>query len=56
MIKYFAEALTPWSMLFTHVIKLTCATAIMALDIVVYIQRHDRHYSLVGLGLDGAFM
>ncbi|CAM1504256.1 Fc.00g018470.m01.CDS01 [Cosmosporella sp. VM-42] len=54
--KYFAEALTPWTMLFTHVIKMTCAIAILALDAVVYAQRHDRHYSLVGLGLDGAFI
>ncbi|KAK7433382.1 hypothetical protein QQZ08_000322 [Neonectria magnoliae] len=54
--KYFAESLTPWTMLFTHVIKLTCASAVLALDVVVYVQRHDRHYSLVGLGLDSAFI
>ena len=56
MAKYFAEALTPWTMLFTHIIKTTCAIAILALDAVVYAQRHDRHYSLVGLGLDVVFM
>lgn len=54
--RYFAESLTPWTMLFTHVIKLTCAVAIMVLDIIVYTQRHDRHYSLIGLGIDAAFM
>ncbi|KAM5351771.1 hypothetical protein ACJ41O_004494 [Fusarium nematophilum] len=54
--KYFAESLTPWTMLFTHVIKLTCAIATLALDIVVYEQRHDRHYSLIALGLDCAFI
>lgn len=43
-------------MLFTHVIKLTCALATLALDIVVYLQEHDKHYSLVALGLDCAFM
>lgn len=54
--KYFAEALTPWTMLFTHVIKLTCALATLVLDIVVYVQKHDKHYSLVALGLDCGFM
>ncbi|KFA62026.1 hypothetical protein S40285_02119 [Stachybotrys chlorohalonatus IBT 40285] len=54
--RYFAESLTPWTMLFTHVIKLTCAVAIMVLDIIVYTQRHDRHYSLIGLGIDAAFI
>ncbi|KAF9764252.1 hypothetical protein IL306_002849 [Fusarium sp. DS 682] len=54
--KYFAEALTPWTMLFTHVIKLTCAIATLALDIVVYTEKHDKHYSLVALGLDCVFI
>ncbi|KAF7547622.1 hypothetical protein G7Z17_g7598 [Cylindrodendrum hubeiense] len=54
--KYFSESLTPWTMLFTHIIKLTCASAILALDVVVYVQRHDRHYSLIGLGLDCGFI
>ncbi|KAH7155188.1 hypothetical protein B0J13DRAFT_219985 [Dactylonectria estremocensis] len=54
--KFFSESLTPWTMLFTHVIKLSCASAILALDVVVYVQRHDRHYSLIGLGLDSAFI
>ncbi|GAO18380.1 hypothetical protein UVI_02009910 [Ustilaginoidea virens] len=48
---YVAEALTPWTMLFTHIIKLTCASAILALDVVVYSQRKE-YQSLVGLGLD----
>ncbi|KAF4465777.1 hypothetical protein FALBO_7371 [Fusarium albosuccineum] len=54
--KYYAEALTPWTMLFTHVIKLTCALATLILDIVVYVQKHDKHYSLVALGLDCVFI
>ncbi|QUC21153.1 uncharacterized protein UV8b_05396 [Ustilaginoidea virens] len=49
--RYVAEALTPWTMLFTHIIKLTCASAILALDVVVYSQRKE-YQSLVGLGLD----
>lgn len=54
--RYVAETLTPWTMLFTHILKLTCASAILALDIVVYVQRSDKNYSLVGIGLDGALM
>lgn len=56
MLRYFAETLTPWTVLFTHVVKLACATAILALDVVVYVQHSDKHYSLVGLGLDCALM
>ena len=51
-----SETLTPWTMLFTHIIKLTCAFGMLGLDIFVYIQKHDGHYSLIGLALDGAFM
>lgn len=43
-------------MLFTHIIKLTCAIATLALDVVIYTEKHDKHYSLVALGLDSAFM
>ncbi|KAG6002849.1 hypothetical protein E4U21_002734 [Claviceps maximensis] len=51
IVKYMDEALTPWTMLFTHVIKLTCASAICILDAVVYARRKE-YQSLVGLGLD----
>lgn len=54
--KYFSESLTPWTMLFTHVVKLACASAILALDVVIYVQRDDSHYSLIGLGMDGLLM
>ncbi|KAH0441929.1 hypothetical protein CcaCcLH18_01789 [Colletotrichum camelliae] len=50
--KLAAETLTPWTMLFTHVLKFVCSMATLALDIVVFIQRKDSHYSVVGLGLD----
>lgn len=53
--KYVAEALTPWTMLFTHVVKLTCASAICALDVIVYTQRKE-YQSLIGLGLDVALL
>lgn len=39
-------------MLVTQIIKLTCAFAILGLDIVVYINRSDGHWSIVGLILD----
>ncbi|KAK1248411.1 hypothetical protein MKX08_006631 [Trichoderma sp. CBMAI-0020] len=54
--RYFSELLTPWTMLFTHVVKLACASAILALDVVVYVQRDDSHYSLIGLVMDGLLM
>lgn len=54
--RYTAETLTPWTMLFTHVVKTTCAIAILALDIVVYVQSTEKHYSLVGLGIDAVLM
>ncbi|TWU78226.1 hypothetical protein ED733_008016 [Metarhizium rileyi] len=51
IVKFTAEALTPWTMLFTHIIKLTCASAILALDAVVYAQRKESQ-SLIGMSLD----
>uniref|UniRef100_L2G8Z2 Uncharacterized protein n=1 Tax=Colletotrichum fructicola (strain Nara gc5) TaxID=1213859 RepID=L2G8Z2_COLFN len=50
--KLAAETLTPWTMIFTHVLKFVCSMATLALDIVVFTQRKDSHYSVVGLGLD----
>ncbi|TEA15081.1 hypothetical protein C8034_v002761 [Colletotrichum sidae] len=50
--KLAAETLTPWTMLFTHVLKIVCSLATLALDVVVFVQRKDSRYSLVGLGLD----
>ncbi|KAF7561841.1 hypothetical protein G7046_g2319 [Stylonectria norvegica] len=56
IIKFMAESLTPWTMLFSQIIKLTAAIAVLALDAVVYVHHEDRHYSLVGLGLDCVFI
>ncbi|KOS18180.1 hypothetical protein ESCO_002698 [Escovopsis weberi] len=50
--KYFAETLTPQTMLITNAVKTACAVTILALDIVVYVQRRDQQYSLVGLVVD----
>ena len=55
IVKYMTEALTPWTVLFTHIVKLTCASAILALDVVVYAQEKE-YQSLVGIGLDVALL
>ncbi|KAH6606009.1 hypothetical protein Trco_005162 [Trichoderma cornu-damae] len=54
--RYISESLTPWTMLFTNVVNLACASAILALDVVVYVRRSDSHYSLAGLGADALLM
>ncbi|KAG9251206.1 uncharacterized protein F5Z01DRAFT_639604 [Emericellopsis atlantica] len=54
--RYLAESLTPWTVLFTHTIKLTCAACLLALDIVAHIKVIDENFSIVGLALDAAFM
>lgn len=51
-----AETLTPFAMVCTHILKLTLALAMLALDIVVHIQGLDHEYSSVGLALDCAFL
>ena len=51
-----SETLTPFAMVFMHVIKLTSAFAILALDIVVYTQRSEGNWSMVGLVVDSALM
>ncbi|KAK1638867.1 hypothetical protein BDP81DRAFT_370529 [Colletotrichum phormii] len=54
--KLASETLTPWTMLFTHILKIVCSLAVLALDVVVFVQRKDSHYSVVGLGLDCFFL
>lgn len=49
--KYAAETLTPFSMLFTQVLKLTCGCGNFALDIVVHILFPQGHWSIVGLAI-----
>ena len=39
-------------MVCTHIIKLTLAFAVLALDIVAYLQHMDGYYSTIGLSLD----
>lgn len=54
--KTVSESLTPFLMLCTHIMKLTCAFGTLALDIVVYIQRSDQNYSIIGLAVDCALL
>ncbi|ETS85816.1 hypothetical protein PFICI_03841 [Pestalotiopsis fici W106-1] len=54
--KFIAEALTPFAMVFGNAVSLTLSAAILALDITVYIQHDDRHYSSAGIGLDCALL
>jgi hypothetical protein len=46
------ERLTPFMMICSQVLKLTLAIAVLALDIVAFLQRMDGHYSTIGLALD----
>ncbi|KAL1838421.1 hypothetical protein VTJ49DRAFT_2673 [Mycothermus thermophilus] len=46
------ERLTPFFMVCTHVIKVTLALAVLALDIAAYIQGIDGIYPSLGIGLD----
>lgn len=50
--KYAGDALTPFLMLAMHVVKLTLALANLGLDVVVYLQRSEKEYSIVGLAID----
>lgn len=56
VIKMIAETLTPWTMLFTHVLKIVTSCASLAIDIFVYIEHKERHYSLIALAVDAALM
>ncbi|EPE05226.1 hypothetical protein F503_03831 [Ophiostoma piceae UAMH 11346] len=49
-----AETLTPFFLLACNVLKMTGASAILALDIVVYTQRSEGDWSTIGLALDAA--
>ncbi|GAP88543.1 hypothetical protein SAMD00023353_7000140 [Rosellinia necatrix] len=54
--RFIAEVLTPVPLLFGCILNLVLSGAVLALDIVIYIQRSDRNYSLIGLGLDAALI
>ncbi|KAI1468290.1 uncharacterized protein F4812DRAFT_361495 [Daldinia caldariorum] len=50
--RFIAEVLTPLPLLFGNIINLALTSAVLALDIVVYVRYADRAYSLVGLIFD----
>lgn len=54
--RFIAEVLTPLPLLFGCILNLVLSSAVLALDIVIYVQRKDKNYSLIGLGLDAALM
>ncbi|KAI0867148.1 hypothetical protein F4860DRAFT_19826 [Xylaria cubensis] len=54
--RFIAEVLTPMPMLFGCILNLVLSSVVLALDIVIYVQRTDRQYSLIGLGLDVALI
>ncbi|RDA90162.1 hypothetical protein CP533_0527 [Ophiocordyceps camponoti-saundersi (nom. inval.)] len=56
MAKFVGEALTPWTMVVTHLVKLASAVVILGLDLAVLIVRREARYSLVGLGMDSALI
>ncbi|KAK8003518.1 hypothetical protein PG989_003237 [Apiospora arundinis] len=50
--KFLAEALTPFGMMFGNILSVTLSIAILALDVVMYLQWTDKHYSIVALAMD----
>ncbi|OTB18058.1 hypothetical protein K445DRAFT_45189, partial [Daldinia sp. EC12] len=54
--RFIAEVLTPVPLLFGNIINLALTSAVLALDIVVYVKYADRKYSLIGLIMDCVLM
>ncbi|KAI1645257.1 uncharacterized protein F4817DRAFT_344191 [Daldinia loculata] len=54
--RFIAEVLTPLPLLFGNIINLALTSAVLALDIVVYVKYADRRYSLIGLVMDCILM
>ncbi|KAI1763514.1 hypothetical protein GGR53DRAFT_520952 [Hypoxylon sp. FL1150] len=54
--RFVAEVLTPLPLLFCNIMNLVLSSAILALDIVVYVTYADREYSMAGLGMDVTLM
>lgn len=52
MSRLISETLTPFFMLFTHIVKLTLAAAILGLDVVAYIQNIEGNWPIIGLAID----
>lgn len=56
IVRYANESLTPWTMLFTHVIKTVATAAILGLDVVAYIILSEQHYSVISIVMDGILL
>lgn len=54
--RFVAGSLTPWTVLLTHVVKLVCAGAILAADVVARVRSIDGRYTIIGMVLDGVFL
>ncbi|KAI3317277.1 hypothetical protein HD806DRAFT_372822 [Xylariaceae sp. AK1471] len=54
--RFIAEVLTPLPLLFGCILNLVLASVVLALDLVIYVQRADKKYSIIGLGLDVALI
>ncbi|KAI0195049.1 hypothetical protein F4808DRAFT_331769 [Astrocystis sublimbata] len=54
--RFIAEVLTPLPLLFGCILNVVLSAAVLALDIVIYVQRKDKQYSLIGLALDAALI
>ncbi|KAK7757492.1 hypothetical protein SLS62_000507 [Diatrype stigma] len=56
VMKFVSEVLTPSGMLFNNILNTIFALASLALDILVYVQRADRHFSTIGLAIDSVIL
>ncbi|KAI1433802.1 hypothetical protein GGR50DRAFT_465365 [Xylaria sp. CBS 124048] len=54
--RFITEVLTPLPLLFSSILNLTLASAVLGLDIVIYVRRDDMIYSVIGLALDSALI
>ncbi|KKA28527.1 hypothetical protein TD95_004748 [Thielaviopsis punctulata] len=55
--RYYSETLTPWTMLFTNTLKVTCSIGALVLDVYVYVvQKPGYYYAVAGLALDASFI
>ncbi|KAI1173099.1 hypothetical protein F4777DRAFT_467784 [Nemania sp. FL0916] len=54
--RFIAEVLTPLPLLFGCILNGVLSLVVLALDIVIYVQRKDKNYSSIGLGLDAALI
>ncbi|KAI0160177.1 hypothetical protein GGR57DRAFT_499590 [Xylariaceae sp. FL1272] len=54
--RFIAEVLTPVPLLFGCILNVVLSIVVLALDVVVYTQRSDSNYSLIGLGLDAVLI